>query len=213
MLVQDRNGDARKVSTTVGPFRMDATEVTVVAYKACVSAKICDEPEQDKDGTTVDCSWNNSEKEPAASVNCVSYPQAETYCKWVGRRLPTAAEWEFAARGNDGRPYPWGSSAPVDQLCWSGGRMDTSNFSGRHRPCRALEAPQDKSPFGVLDMGANLREWVAPTEGAFAYLHGGDYTAHSPEDLQAVLPERELAQFAFERSGFRCAANPGDTGH
>jgi formylglycine-generating enzyme required for sulfatase activity len=129
-------------------FCMDVTEVTAGAYRACVTANVCE-----KVRTSSYCYWSDPGMEDRP-MNCVNYPQATAYCKWAGKRLPTEVEWEYAARGTDGRRFPWGNDDPDVQndLCYAGSGLPRCNV-GSH--------PRDRSPFGVMDMSGGVTEWTS----------------------------------------------------
>jgi eukaryotic-like serine/threonine-protein kinase len=136
---------------TLKAFWMDKTEVTNAQYAECVQAGVCDIPNELK-STSRDAYF--------ASADFANYPviyvtwnDAGNYCKWAGRRLPTEAEWEYAARGTDYRSYPWGDTEPTDEL---------ANFNYKVRDTAAVGSyPKGASPFGILDMAGNVWEWVS----------------------------------------------------
>lgn len=130
----------------VTTFWMDETEVTVDAYAHCVQAGICSEPRAGED-----CTWKNRER-GQHPINCVDWEQSSTFCEWAGKRLPTEEEWEYAARGQEGRRYPWGNTEPETQLCWRQNSRTT---------CRIGMFHTGNTSTGLKDMAGNVWEWTA----------------------------------------------------
>jgi formylglycine-generating enzyme required for sulfatase activity len=190
---------------SVSTFEMERTEVTVAAYQACVDAKKagrmdgCDPP---RSGDA--CNAADKANHP---INCVSWDQAKAYCSWAGKRLPTEEEWEYAARGTEGRKYPWGSSPePSNQLCWNG--------SLRQGTCPVGSFPSGATPLGVQDMAGNVSEWTSSgyspnyqsereTEGRMVK-RGGSWYAGNASWVRATNRDFTLSLFALDTIGFRC---------
>lgn len=170
---------------TLSPYCMDRTEATVAAFRECVTAGACRVPREVPTpfpNPQRACAWDQPGVDNHA-VNCVTWNEAAGYCKWRGDRLPTEEEWEFAARGTDGRKYPWGNEEPeasrarVQMMaaiaCRSGGTHPGTQgvpVAGTCRfppddPVRRFDPvgsyPRGASPFGVLDMAGNVMEWTA----------------------------------------------------
>ncbi|MBN1947104.1 MAG: formylglycine-generating enzyme family protein [Bradymonadales bacterium] len=141
-------------SVTVPTFELARTEVTVAQYQACVEAGECTEPL-----TGYDCIWGVEDRDDHP-VNCVSWYQAWQFCEWVGGRLPTEAEWEYAARcqGQD-IDYPWGNDpATCEHAVVSQDDAGNDCEPGGIEPvCSRL---LDTSDQAVCDLAGNMEEWV-----------------------------------------------------
>ena len=196
---------------TLAAYCMDKTEVTVGGFRACVQAGGCRAPSATvewKDYTPEDkakwsqfCTWGESglDQHP---INCVDWNQATEYCKWTGGRLPSEAEWEYAARGNDSRNYPWGNEEPDATRLNACG--DECAWMGREHLDEAWEAmypgddgwlvtalvgsyPKGASPFGVLDMAGNVWEWTADTFADYS-----EQLATNPQRSRSDAPPRVI---------------------
>ncbi len=141
--------DARpQHAATAGEFFIDVTEVTNAQYqKYCVTT-----------GAIVPPHWKNGQfptDETNFPVHHVNWYEAKSYAKWAGKRLPTEIEWEKAARGTDGRSFPWGDT-------W-----EISRVSGADKEVAVGQSPTGVSPYGALDMAGNTAEWTASSWTAY----------------------------------------------
>jgi formylglycine-generating enzyme required for sulfatase activity len=190
-------------TVTLSAFAIERTEVTQNQYATCVSAGACTEPS---------CAWDCAQGEHPAG--CILWAQAKAYCAWVGARLPTEAEWEAAARGGDGRKYPWGNTEPDCTLVTMSGCSASSDPVGQH--------PTGASPYGALDMAGNVVEMVAdwfdgtyyqssPTVDPTGPQTGTRYGGRGGGYLSAPVWQRTSARDVYDLTdsakslGFRCA--------
>ncbi len=192
-------GDDKK-SVYLAAFKIDRTEVTVADYARCVQAGKCTKPDSSSDPDN----WGKPGRENHP-VNDVNWNDAKAYCEWAGKRLPSEQEWEKAARGTDGRTYPWGEQEPTcDRTILDEGGLGC----GKNGTWPVCSKPNGNSPYGLCDMTGNVWEWTADwytvnetrvlrggswsDDGNMTFFRAGDRSGCAPADLGNNL-------------GFRCA--------
>lgn len=189
----------------VSELWMDVTEVTVAAYEACALAGACSVSGLTRSAA---CNWGKAGRK-THPINCVDWEQAKAFCRWKGGRLPTEEEWEYAARGTDGRKYPWGNESASGRVC----TKDT--VSGLTGTCAVGSYPSGKSAFGLLDMAGNLWEMTSSQhrENYTAAPSPGQYTCRG-SGLGTLVTNSVAATVRFgnyantgghDEIGFRCA--------
>lgn len=203
-------------SIFVSGFALDRTEVTEALYEECVQAGSCMAPSCAKGpgGKPYEPQVNGS-----WPVDCVSWEQADVFCRWAGKRLPTEAEWEKAARGVDGRRFPWGD-APEPTCEWA--IMDENKVGCDTGDRWAVGSrPLGISPHGAVDMLGNVSEWVAdwygpydgaatndptgPAAGTLRVNRGGSFNYTDASSLRATFRAKGEPSAALPGIGFRCA--------
>jgi formylglycine-generating enzyme required for sulfatase activity len=167
-------------AVTLAPFLLDRTEVTNAAYFKCVEAGACAKHSV----ASAEANHFGSDEKfrtPRRPISAVSHSDAETFCKWAGKRLPTEAEWERAARGSDGRLWPWGNERPTREHAVFGASL-TEEVGSR---------PKGAGPYGHLDLAGNVWEWVADMYDPFAYKREGAARGEpgTCEQIMAALKE------------------------
>jgi formylglycine-generating enzyme required for sulfatase activity len=177
-----------QASTVLTPYELDAYEVTLARYQACVSAHACDPAPV--------------AGEPGEPVRSLNPEQAETFCRFVGGRVPTGPEWVLAAMGREARRFAWGSTGLVCRR---------AAYGMAHGPCAdaatgpdlAGSRPDGASPEGAFDLSGNVAEWTRETDGYVA--RGGSFRSNNAGELKSWSAERTGPRVDV---GFRCAYPP-----
>ena len=164
------DGDSQPIHAVyLDAFYIDKTEVTVSQYYGCVAAGVCQPPEI-SGASTIAPEILAVDDNP---ITYMTWLHADTYCRWLGKRLPTEAEWEKAAHGPNWQIYPWGNEPPTcDRLNYDrcvGGVVPVGSY------------PQNASPYGALDMAGNVREWVNDFYLKPYYTHSPYYNPQGPD--------------------------------
>lgn len=204
-------------------YYIDITEVTVSQYAACVDAGVCTPPFEPGSN----CSWE-IEGRDEYPMTCIDWFQSAAFCTWVGRRLPTEAEWEKAARGTDGRIYPWGNQvASCDYAVMADPAID-GRGCGREDVWPVCSKPAGNSPYGLCDMAGNVWERTAdwydegyyavspetdprgPVAGTGRVSRGGSIALLAGlQKLRASHRMSHAPSAVDGLLGFRCASDPG----
>ena len=190
----------------ISAFLMDVREVSWKDYQVCVVANICQKPSFAPKADV-------TEMHPVVGV---SWNDADTFCKWLGRRLPTEAEWEYAAKGYDNKKWPWGNK--FDSSLANTRTGDSYEFTA---PVTAFE--KGKSVFGVMNMAGNVAEWVSdyfdpilyrreptaidpqgPKSGREKVVRGGHWSNES-HLVRVSARVARLPTDVDDSVGFRCA--------
>lgn len=191
--------ESPRFRTELAPFCMDLTEVTVAAYARCAADGRCT-PAETKRAL---CNAKRKDRDDHP-INCVTWHQADAYCRAQGKRLPTEAEWEFAARGGGELDYPWGEGSPDGRACWKhNGTCAVKSF-----------AP---GAFGLYDISGNVWEWLADWYGPYPFspehgfakcYRGGSFSRRFEKWMHTRLRNRQPPHEWGSHLGFRCAKTP-----
>jgi formylglycine-generating enzyme required for sulfatase activity len=196
-------------------YWIDQSEVTNAMYARCAADGVCEIPGPQENEFTAEILYGKPGFEDFPMVN-VNWFHAQTYCEWAGRRMPTEAEWEKAARGTDGRRFPWGEETGCQYANYKDCAINSLTRVGRY--------PKGASPYGTLDMAGNAQEWVAdwysesyydlsdynnpqgPEEGTARVIRDGNWEGWSY--LMRTTARSKLRpeiHYFFNLVGFRCA--------
>jgi serine/threonine-protein kinase len=221
----------------VGAFCLDATEVTVGEFNACVAAKGCAAPKnradwpgikpEQREAFSAYCNHGRGDRREHP-INCITFDEAAAYCAWANKHLPTEEQWEYAARGGDPRPYPWGPDSPTnrrlngcDDGCAQIARRTQEIIGPRLTGDDGWEGtspvgtfPEGQSPFGAFDMAGNVAEWVdapycpygqAACGTSARVTRGGSWMTDTPSSIRTTSRAKTSADARVPDVGVRCA--------
>ena len=234
-------------NVTLTPFCIDRYEVTVERYLACSDQGGCKRESRTNEDWDHELSKHERSvydplcniRDPGGKakhpINCVDWEMADTFCHEQGGRLPTEAEWEFSARGPDGRKYPWGDEPPTAQLLNACGQECVAWGKAHGEELPAMYASDDgfpstapvgsfsagKSRYGVEDVVGNVWEWVAdwsedytaapqvdpkgPASGKLKVIRGGGWNGSNIAWVRPSFRYRDIPTKKSHGIGFRCA--------
>lgn len=199
---------------TVSGFAMDRTEVTNRMWAACVACGVCTPPLRNASYTGREPGYYGNPEYDDFPVVHVTWPMAAAFCEGLGKSLPTEAQWERAAQGPHGAPWPWGDEDPTWELANTAMAYPDTTAAGAF--------PEGASPDGVLDLCGNVREWtrdtfhadyyswspsqdpVAPEEGGYVKTVRGGSFGSWEEDARVPVRQRLGREGHYAHVGFRC---------
>ena len=217
-----RDNESPPHEVTLQEFRIGRFPVTVQEFAKFIDGDGYQTPKHWKEGFgqfTEPEDWERQKQHPNRPVVNVSWYEASAYCSWNGSRLPTEAEWERAARGTDGRKYPWGNEPPNEELANSADENGNPNIG---HPTPVGLYPRGATPEGIQDLAGNAVEWCSdwrgedyyaksptenppgPEKGEWRVLRGGSYDFY-PQGLRASVRVGSHPGLRVALLGFRCA--------
>jgi formylglycine-generating enzyme required for sulfatase activity len=198
---------------TVAALWMGRTDVTVAAYGRCVATGACSKPKSPEGAT--ECNWAAKGREQHP-INCIDWSQAMSFCRWIGGALPTAAEWEFAAKGGESRTYPWGE-APLDprraNFCdrqclsvhheWQAADVSREADDGWAGTSPVGSYPEGATKQGLLDMAGDVWQWTSSDyDSRMKEIRGGSWAV--AKLMRASFRGSVVASSASPVIGLRC---------
>ena len=198
----------------VDAFWLDRHEVTVAEYAACMASGKCTEPR--KGGS---CTWGQLERNDYP-ITCVGRDQARAYCQFAGKRLPSEAQWEKAARSIDARRFPWGNG-PLNCVMAVWGDGPNPDGCGANGPKPVCSAKAGNASCDACDLAGNVYEWVddpftaydpatntwKPTADGLGVIRGGSWFNGDAADLRTSARVRYDPAKANGALGFRCVTD------
>jgi formylglycine-generating enzyme required for sulfatase activity len=199
-------------------YWIDRNEVTVTEFEQCVKSEVCAVPKAK--APTCNYGVTGRDKFP---MNCIEWKQAQAYCGWVLKALPTEAQWEKAARGLNSWIYPWGDAPPASCLLaimYDAGMGGAGCGTGTTWPVGTMDT---ESPYGALDMAGNVWEWAydwydsayylsspaidpqGPADGTAKVVRGGGFDTDSAANMRTSKRGAIDPSLVLDNTGFRCA--------
>jgi serine/threonine-protein kinase len=211
------DGERPVHKVTLDAFWIDRTEVTNAQYAACVDDEACDPPVNTSSNTRN--SYYGNPEYADYPVIYVSWENAAAYAEWAGGRLPTEAEWEYAARGPESLEYPWGNTFDGERLNFCDVNCPFNQRNSSWNDSHADTAPAGSYPdgaswVGALDMAGNVREWVNDWYDAGYYARSPAKNPTGPEtgEYRALRGGSWLSVDRVTRAAYRYSYYPDDRG-